>query len=606
MSDDWARRQQHRRARIGALAERCREIDGRVAGLRVFVFLGALVLLGLSGLETSWSLAARGAGLVLVVVFAILIVRHRAIGRSTRRLNEMEGVVDRELLRVEGKLAELPSVTVEDESGTGSDLALLGDWSLMRVLSRCATPFGAEHLKKLLLTPDPATVRERQEAVWDLKGRRAFRQRFEAEGRRGVEDGPEPAALIAALETSSIHERHPWLVHVARALVVLTWVGIAWAWLEGPTALALGGLLAQLGIFAWSDKQVGDEVNDLLPFELSLSSWAGMLALLEKQRFDAERLREVQAALVRDGRPSSAALARLSELLSPLQSRFGMMHPVLGVLLAWDLHSSHRLWRFRKDWAGGLREVFRALGEMEALSSLAAHADSFAEPCRPVLAADGPPLKAERLNHPLLDRARAVANDVELSEEQPLLLLTGSNMSGKSTLLRSVGLNAVLALAGGAVHAARFELRPCRIESSIHVSDALDEGVSLFHAEVRRLHELVTAIAESDRESSRLPVLFLIDEVLRGTNTRERTQASAALLRRLAQSRSFGVVTSHEIALTELETELPRLVNAHFSEQVEDGEMTFDYQLRSGPVQSTNALEVLRLFGLDAELDLNG
>ena len=192
---------------------------------------------------------------------------------------------------------------------------------------------------------------------------------------------------------------------------------------------------------------------------------------------------------------------------------------------------------------------------------------------------------------------KAVANDVSLSGEGRVLLLTGSNMSGKSTLLRSVGCNALLALAGGPVAAASMRLRACRILTSIRVTDALDEGVSLFYAEVRRLKAIVVAADEATRGG--LPVLFLVDEILRGTNTRERHQAARTIVARLAATDSAGIVTSHDIELTALEGSVPGVRNGHFREQIADGLMTFDYLLRPGPVTTSNALEILRLEGID-------
>ena len=180
-----------------------------------------------------------------------------------------------------------------------------------------------------------------------------------------------------------------------------------------------------------------------------------------------------------------------------------------------------------------------------------------------------------------------------------LLLLTGSNMSGKSTLLRSIGLDTVLALAGGAVHARSLSLSPCRVMTSIRVIDALDEGVSSFYAEVRRLRAILEAIDAADAGGSEPAVLYLVDEILRGTNTRERLIASRFIVARLAKGRALGVVTSHDLALTELEGHVPGLSNAHFREEVADGRMTFDYLLRPGPVPTTNALAILRLEGID-------
>jgi len=270
----------------------------------------------------------------------------------------------------------------------------------------------------------------------------------------------------------------------------------------------------------------------------------------------------------------------------------------VNALTGWDIHCVLRLEAWQRRAGRAARRWFAALGELEALSSLAGHASDEPAASFPRLAPDGPYFDAEALGHPLIAAADRVVNDVTLSTPGQALMVTGSNMSGKSTLLRAMGLAVVLAHAGGAVCARRLALRELGLGTSIRVSDSLADGVSHFYAEVRRLRDVVAA-ARGPR-----PLLFLLDEILHGTNSRERQIGARWVLAELLAAGASGAVSTHDMELMRLPAELSdRVEVVHFRESATEDRMTFDYRLRPGPVREGNALRLMRHVGLPVPLE---
>ena len=244
-----------------------------------------------------------------------------------------------------------------------------------------------------------------------------------------------------------------------------------------------------------------------------------------------------------------------------------------------------------------MRRWIGAVGELEALASLGTFAAEHPDFAFPVIAREGLDFTAESLGHPLLAPQKRVTNDVSLRGAGGGLLVTGSNMSGKSTMLRSIGVNAVLALAGAPVCAKRLEISVCSVRTSMRIKDSLEEGVSHFYAELGRLKEVVDAADAGEK------VLFLLDEVLHGTNSRERQIGAKAVVKHLLAKGATGAVSSHDLGLSDLEEESKgRVRNVHFQELVADGKMTFDYQLKPGVVTSANALRLMKVIGINVEL----
>jgi hypothetical protein len=374
---------------------------------------------------------------------------------------------------------------------------------------------------------------------------------------------------------------------------------IAWQLDLVPIFAFLGALAVQVAVVLTTGRAVHAALDLAAARRGFAEAYVRMLHVVEEAKLEAPALREIQDRLKVGGAPPSASMRRLDRWLglADLRTQFPL-HIVANLLLLWDLHVLRGLERWNAEVGTRVEAWFDALGELEALSSLAslAYGDPAASDPE-ILDVDGA-FESEALAHPLLPPATRIANDVALRGPGTALLVTGSNMAGKSTLLRAVGLNVALALAGGPVCARILRVPVVRLRASMRIDDSLQRGASYFHAELTRLRQVV------DHAEMKPHVFFLLDELLRGTNARARHMGSRAVLLHLLERGAQGLVATHDIALADLETERPdRLANVHFTDVIENGEMIFDYKLRPGVVKTSNALRLLRMAGIDVPDD---
>jgi DNA mismatch repair ATPase MutS len=319
-----------------------------------------------------------------------------------------------------------------------------------------------------------------------------------------------------------------------------------------------------------------------------------VLSRLEQERFETPKLKNLRFALDTQGRPPSREIARLARLIDWLNSRLNVIFLTVSGFLLWATQLSFAIEQWRLQHGPTVRRWLDAVGELEALCALAGYAYEHPEDPFPEILESGPEFDGADLRHPLRPRTQFVPNSVQLGGELRLMVISGSNMSGKSTLLRTVGVNAVLALAGAPVRAARLRLSPVAMGATLRVQDSLQGGTSRFYAEIQRLHQIMTLTQQG------LPVLFLLDEILHGTNSHDRAIGAEAVVRGLINRGAIGMVTTHDLALAHVADALaPRAINVHFEDRLENGRMSFDYRLHEGVVKKSNALELMRAVGLD-------
>src|SRR6185437_2411208 len=311
--------------------------------------------------------------------------------------------------------------------------------------------------------------------------------------------------------------------------------------------------------------------------------------------FQSERLRRMDAECQCDGRSASQAIQRLAWLYSWLDSSENQLFRVISAWFLWETQFAFAVEAWR-TWYGMMVEPWlRRLGEIEALSSLAGYAfEHPADPFPELLPNQAcGQVEAEGLGHPLIAEARCVRNDVLLGPNRRLVVISGSNMSGKSTYLRAIGVNLVLALAGAPVRSRKLRMTHLRIGASIRILDSLQGGTSRFYAEIARLSQIVK-LAEQGTA-----LVFLLDEILGGTNSHDRRIGAGCVARALVERGAIGLMTTHDLALARIAEELqPPGANDHFEDQIVNGKMSFDYRLRPGVVQKSNALELMRSVGL--------
>ena len=489
------------------------------------------------------------------------------------------------------------------------DLDLFGPASLFELLSTARTRIGEDTLARWLTVPaESAAILARQTAVKELAPRTDLREDLAVLGehaRSGVHAealaswGDRPARLGS--ETAPIWA---WILTAAGALAIVAafvWVAVSLEVLTlAPTTLAVLRLYVVLMFAAgWAvvlgfRRQTSAIIEDVEEAAHDLALLSGVLARLEAEQFSAPRLVQLRMELDVEGLPPSRRIARLNVLTDLADSRDNVFVRLLGPLVLWDFHLIHAVERWRRSSGPALRRWLTAVGEIEALSSLAAYHYEHPDDVFPEIAAGVPCYDGEGLGHPLLPEATMVRNDVRLTGDLRVLVVSGSNMSGKSTLLRTVGINAVLAQAGAPVRARRLRMTRLDIGASIQVNDSLQSGVSRFYAEVTRLGMIMRRAGESHA------LLFLIDELLHGTNSHDRRIGAEAIVRGLVDRDAIGLVTTHDLALAQVAVALgARGANVHFSDVLENGRMRFDYRMWPGVVEKSNALELMRSVGLD-------
>jgi len=473
------------------------------------------------------------------------------------------------------------------------DLDLFGEGSLFQLLCTARTRAGQETLANWLLAPSsPELVRSRQAAVAELRQRLDLREDLAvlAEEARSLA----PAELLAAWG-----EGEPLLVsrllRFGSAMLAGLWLMSLAAWMVwglGYPALVVSAINVSLNL--GYRRRMGKAISAVESAACDLGLLAGLLARLEGEQFAAPRLVELRAALQSQGWPPSRWIRRLNRLVEFLDSRRNMIVISIDLFVLWTLQCACAVEAWRKLAGPAVRRWLATVGEFEALSSLAGYAYEHPADVFPEFAQTSPCFEAEGLAHPLLSDRDAVRNDLCFGGDLRVLIISGPNMAGKSTLVRAVGINAVLAQCGAPVRARRLRFSPLAVGASICVLDSLQGGISRFYAEIRRLKQI------TDLTRGSLSALFLLDEFLQGTNSHDRRLGAEAMVRSLVERGAIGLVTTHDLALAQIAEGLgPRAANAHFGDRLEDGKLLFDYRLQPGVVETSNALNLMRSIGLD-------
>jgi hypothetical protein len=579
-----------RRRRAAALARS----EHRIGTARLALFVAGLAAAWLafaSAILPGWSVALPAAA------FVALLVRHAQVIPARRAADRAVAFYQRGLARLDDAWAGGGvggDRYLDPRHPYAADLDLFGAGSLFELLCTARTRAGQDCLAAWLLAPaPPEEVRARQAAVAALRSRLDLREDLAVLG-DAVGDALHGDA-VAAWGTAP--RRLPGGgMRVAAALVAGAVAGTAGGWAagaSGPVPL-LAALGAAAGLGAALRARVRVVVRDVEEAGRELGLLATLLARIEREPAEVPRLATLRAALDSAGVAPSRRIARLERLVTLLDARRNQFFAPLAPLLLWQTQLALAIEAWRATSGAAVGRWLAALGEYEALQALAAYAAEHPDDRFPSLCEGAAQFAGEGLGHPLLPAARCVRNDVHLGPARALLVVSGSNMSGKSTLLRTIGVNAVLAQAGAPVRAARLALGPLAVGTSMRVQDSLQRGTSRFYAEIQRLRQLV------DRAGGTPPLLFLLDEILHGTNSHDRRIGAEAVVRGLLARGAVGCITTHDLSLAGIADALaPQAANVHFADHLEDGVMRFDYRMQPGVVQHSNALALMRAVGLE-------
>ena len=606
--------------------------DARFAHARLATFFSAVVLAVLVWRfgVTAWSLLAPAG------VFAWLVRSHARAIDARELVVRAIGFYERGLARLEDRwigTGEPGERFRDDHHVYANDLDLFGRASLFELLSVARTRTGEATLAGWLTSAaDPPEIQARQAAVEELSSALDLRERLAVSG-ADARVSVDTDRLIAWAESP---------MPAARALGAAIWfftaaVGVALVYLVFTLAwwpLSLVLVLQAIVLRPFRDQinamlsttepgVAADFVADALSHRSrDLDTVVHLLVNLERARFECSRLVLLHGRLTGEGVPASRIIRRLQRLSETLDSQkntavipiglfliglytdrpwlLALSVAVTGLLLLVRPHTALAVRRWRNGHGRRVRVWFETIAEFEALSSLACYRYEHQDDPFPEIvasehgAAAGAVYDGVQLGHPLVPVAAMVRNDVRLDGETMLLVVSGSNMSGKSTLLRTVGINAVMALAGAPVRATSLRLSPVAIGATLRIQDSLLEGRSRFYAEITRIR------AAADIAAGPIPLLFLFDELFHGTNSHDRLQGANGVLRSLLDRGAIGLITTHDLALTAIAGALgPRAANVHFEDWFEAGAITFDYRMKPGPVTRSNAIALMRAVGLD-------
>ena len=583
--------QQLQRARE-AQAAQLERVHIRLGNLRLLVVLAAIAELW--GYFHTYAFSPWWL-LIPLAIFIAIAAFHSRILRKQTQAERAADFYRKGISRIEDRWHGNGQQSAPVDISThlyATDLDLFGPASLFELLSQARTRMGEETLAHWLLAPSTIPhILERHAAITELAPRLALREDMAVTG-ESLKVGVHPEALSqwAAAPNHLVPTWPRWLA----LFLAISAIATAIIWIELGTKAPFFTVLILEGILTLVLRKNIQPVLHTTEHALQdLKLLSSLLARLETESFHAPRLQALKQQLSSHQISGSKAIAKLQTIVEHIYSLDNPIVKLLDVPLMYSIQVAYAAEAWRTAHGKAVLHWLTATGEAEALLSLAAyHFEHPADPFPDFIT--GPPsFEAEALGHPLIPAAKCVRNDISVCGETRVLLISGSNMSGKSTLMRAVGINTVLAMAGAPVRAQRLQLTALQVGASILINDSLQEGSSRFYAEITRLRHLC------DLAQHQPPLLFLLDELLQGTNSKDRLIGAEGVVRALLEAGAIGLISTHDLALTHLTgTAANTLHNVHLQDEIANGKMTFDYKLRDGVVTHSNGIELMRLIGL--------
>ncbi|MDX5436328.1 MAG: DNA mismatch repair protein MutS [Pontibacter sp.] len=575
--------------------------SGAVSWLRVGVFVAGV---GLAYYFFSRDNNSAGAVSILIfyALFVLVMRWHSKVDFRYQQLRLLRVVNEQEVERLQGKLSKFDGGKefVDDHHPYTSDLDIFGQNSLFQLLNRSVTSIGKHKLANWLRQAAPVqAVLQRQEAVAELASEQRFNwlQELLALPMHYKHDVASATDFIHWFRDKQFFKQHTLLKLLTFILPVLTLAAVA-AWFYGLSGwIPVVFLLLQF-LLAYKFRVERDEYYEksIGIFE-AMRSYTTQLQHIEQERFQAPLLQQLQQELTSGGSAASASINKLANIIDYFSWRLStLMAFFLNTMLMWDFVWMYRLERWKEQHLEQLRQSLEVLAEFEALASMAAYQHAHPHYAVPQLSQQPFLYQATALAHPLIFSVRPVANDFATEGTGHTIVITGSNMSGKTTFLRTVGINVVLALMGAPVCAARMEVAPAQVYTAMRTADNLAENTSSFYAELKRLRMLLELTEQGQ------PVFYLLDEILKGTNSRDRHLGAMSLIRQLHKRNASGLISTHDLELGAMEQELPGSVeNYSFNSDIIGNQINFDYKLTQGICRSFNASKLMQLMGIEIE-----
>lgn len=546
-----------------------------------------------------WALKYRTISIAWIfapfVGFLVLNTIHSRVLASLQKSTRIIAFYERGVARLDDRwmgAGETGDAFLDPAHPYARDLDIFGKGSLYELFCTARTSAGQRILADWFLFPAAlGEIQARQAAVTELRARLDLRESLAISG-EDVRSTVHADSMTTWAESKSAVAPAP--IQIAGLFLAALWLFslAAWqAWGVWPLALAVSLINAVINS-RFRKRFEGSAPAPGMDAELGLL--AGVLSHLEREKFSAPKLTGLQSSLLVAGRPPSLLMRKLKRLIESLESRRNLVLAAVDPFLFWSVQFSAAIQVWRRKYGHAVRGWLKSVGEAEALCALANYSYEHPESVFPEFAPDKVLLDVDGLAHPLLPESRAVRNSIRLDADLRVMIISGPNMAGKSTFIRAIGINVVLAQCGAPVCAKRLQMSPLAVAASICVLDSLQGGVSRFYAEITRLKLIV------EMTNASIPVLFLLDELLGGTNSHDRTAGAEAIVRSLVARGAIGLITTHDLALTKMaEDSNLKAGNFHFQDSLDKNELRFDYRLYPGIVETSNALKLMRSIGLE-------
>jgi len=572
--------------------------------LRLIVFASGLGFIVFFYLRTAYYLSLFLL-IITTITFVTLAIKHNKIKHNKTRCAILSKINENSLKRTNNNWKDFSDngedFSDEDHSYS-KDLDIFGDNSLFQWINTCITYLGRQKLKDALSKPqyNIEQIHKRQDAIKELARNIGWTQRFAAEAILSENKNHNPDALLEWVDDKNEFFLKPLVITVIRLLPVITLFLLVLSFIFSQVSyrLFLIGIVVQIILLLLGYKEVSRNLDTVYQYKDTILIYNKLLIHIEKKKFTSEYLIKLKEKLInKGGMNASFQIKKLVNLVTVISDRKNIYYFPINVIALWDYQCLINLQRFKKASGSSLATWLEVIGEMEALNSLSTIAYEHSDWTMPKFQ-DGPPVFiAKNLGHPLLGNNR-VYNDILIEKSQNVLLITGSNMSGKSTLLRTTGINLVLAYSGAPVCSESFNCSIMDIYTCMRTSDNLEKNISSFYAELLRIKKLVTAT------TNKTPIFFLLDEIFKGTNSIDRHTGAKILVAKLSTENALGFVSTHDLELGDIENTNKRVKNYHLEEYYKDDKLYFDYKLRPGVSTTRNALYLMKMAGLEIPPDI--
>jgi len=565
--------------------------------LRLVLFVGAI-----AGAITFWTdgwLYISVFAILPFILFVWLVKRHNSWFHRKDFLKKKIIINEQELRAIQYDFSGFEDGEEYIDPGHlyTFDLDVFGEHSLFQHINRTSTPVGKQHLADWFNShlENKEAIEQRQEAIRELSTELEYRQQIRLLGLLYKGKPADTTEIKAWADSPSYYRKHTLLRIIPVTVSIINLVCISLAFLGILPASAAGGVFISFVIFSSIFSKGITKLQTTYGEKLQiLSTYADQILLTEKKEMHSPILQQLKAELTSQNQTASQAVRQLSKLMNALDQRSNLlMSTILNGLIFWELRQVMRIEQWKDTHSNDLPRWIETIGEIDAYCSLATFAYNHPEYIYPKICSQTFHLQAKGLGHPLMDRNKCVRNGIDINKRPFFIIITGANMAGKSTYLRTVGVNYLLACIGAPVWANQMEIYPARLVTSLRTSDSLTDNESYFFAELKRLKLIIDKLEAGEE------LFIILDEILKGTNSMDKQKGSFALIKQFMNMNANGIIATHDLLLGTLIDSFPQNIrNYCFEADITNNELTFSYRMRDGVAQNMNACFLMKKMGI--------